>query len=326
LIHILLHPALRLHDPGDLGAELTELCADAQRLDLRAELSSGLYLLARLHHWGWGDIPRARALMQRALDVLEVATGPDVDPILEGARCLAYLEIDMERTTQLFQQLAGLHDLASRSHQYQWGLGLVLAWNGDVDGARDALRQAIALAAARDDHWAVFECSARLALLEIDAGISSSADSIIAELTPAAARLGPGGSESTFAAAIATLQSVGEDPTALEAFMSEIAALEALDARFLVADLLSSAAHLALRHDRFDDATTLALRAIEVATDVDKPNEAARAHAVLACVAASRHQPDAVAAHVVAARTGTSLPARVEHLLREAEGIGATRA
>lgn len=319
LIHTLLHPALRLHDPGDLGADLTELCREAQRLDLRAELSSGLYLLARLHHWGWGDIPRARALLQRALDVITGASGPDVDPILEGARCLAYLEIDMERTTALFEQLAGLHDLATRSHQYQWGLGLVRAWNGDLGGARRALREAVFLAAERDDHWAVFECSARLLLLEVDVGDPDEVRPLLRELAPAAARLGGGGSEARFAAAIAALHRVAGDPGAMDAFLTEVAALEAIDARFLVPELLGIAAQLAYRGADLDQARTLAVRALEIAGTVDKPYEAARAHGLLACVAAARKEAEGVVAHVHAARErGGRLPAQVEHLLGEA--------
>jgi DNA-binding SARP family transcriptional activator/tetratricopeptide (TPR) repeat protein len=294
LIHTLLHPALRLHDPGDLGADLTELCAEAQRLAMRAELSSGLYLLARVHHWGWSDIPRARALMQRALDVLDVAGGPDVEPIFEGARCLAYLEIEMERTTELFEQLAGLHDLATRSHQYQWGLGLVRAWNGDLDGARRALGQAIVLASASDDHWATFECSTRLALLEIDADDLTAAGPLVDGLRSAADRLGPGGSEATFASAIMALHRLGDGPWAPAAFVAEVAALEAIDARFLVPDLLNSAAIVALRRRRLDDATNFATQAIDVAAAVDKPTEGARGHAILACVAAAEtpHRAD----------------------------------
>jgi hypothetical protein len=323
LVHTLLHPALRLHDPGDLGSDLTELCAEAQRLGLSADLSSGLYLMARLHHWGWGDIPRARALMQRALSVIEAASGPDVDPILEGARCLAYLEIDMERTTQLFVQLSGLHDLATRSHQYQWGLGLVRAWNGDLDGARLALREAIRLAAAREDHWAEFECSARLALLEIDIGDPGEAEPLVRDLPPAAARLGPGGSEAAFALAIAALHRLVAEPSQVDAFLTEVAALEAIDARFLVPELLGIAAQLADRHGDLHLTSTLAWRALDLAEGVDKPNEAARAHALLACLAAVQNEAEEVIAHIRAVReVGTTLPAHVEHLLRQATRLG----
>ena len=326
LIHTLLHPALRLHDPGNLASDLTDLCAGAQRLELSAELSAGLYLLARLHHWGWGDIPRARALMQRVLDVITAAGGPNVDPILEGARCLAYLEIDMERTTGLFEELAGLHDLATRSHQYQWGLGLVRAWNGDVGGARLALIEAIRLAAARDDHWAVFECSARLVLLETDVGDPGAARPLLRDLAAAATRLGAGGSEARFASAIAALHRLVDAPSDMEAFLLEVGALEAIDARFLVPELLGIASQLAYRRADLDQASTLARRALEIAGTVDKPNEAARACALLACLAAARGDTDGFEAHVRAAREqGAMLPVPVENLLGEAARLADAR-
>ena len=325
LIHTLLHPALRLHDPGHLASDLTDLCAEAQRLELSAELSSGLLLLSRLHYWGWGDVPRARILMQRAFDVTAAAGGPHAEPILEGARCLAYLEIDMERTTGLFGQLAGLHDLATRSHQYQWGLGLVRAWNGDVDGARQALREAVTLAAARDDHWAVFECSARLLLLEADVGDPGGARPLLGDLAPTAARLGAGGSEARFASAIAALYRLVDEPSEMDAFLSEVAALEAIDARFLVPELLGIASQLAYRRADLDQAETLARRALHMAGTVDKPNEAARAFALLACVAAARRDADGSAAHSQAARESAMLPVHVEDLLDEAARLADAR-
>ena len=323
LIHTLLHPALRLHDPGDLATDLTELCAEAQRLDLRAELSSGLALLARLHHWGWGDIPQARALLQRALDVIESASGPDVDPILEGARCLAYLEIDMERTTELFRQLAGLHDLATRSHQYQWGLGLVRTWEGDLDGAREALARAVDLARGEDDHWVTFECTARLALLELDVGDPNHAAPLIDALAASAARLGSVGSEGTFAAAIAALHRLVGDPAATSQFHAAVRALEAIDARFLIPELLGIAAQLAYRRGDLDQSTSFAKRAVHLAGEVDRPNEAARAHAVQACVAATRHDHDNLVAHVDAALLpGSALPANVRNWVNAAARLG----
>jgi hypothetical protein len=329
LIHIVLHPALRLHDRSDLaeiGSDLTGLCADAQRLGLNAELSSGLYLMARLHHWGWGDIPRARLLMQRAVDVIAVASGPDVDPIFECARCLAYLEIDMERTTNLFDQLSLLHDLAEQSHQFQWGLGLVRQWNGDVDGARVALRRAVALAAVKEDHWAVFECTARLALLAIDR-CDDGSGALVADLVSAAARLGSGGSETRFAAAVAALHGFAGDAGTIDALSDEIAGLEAIDAAFLVPELLGIAAGLAYRGSDLDVAGELARLAADVAERVAKPDEAARANAILSCVAAARGEHDRMIAYVAAAKVcGNTLPGHVQHWLGEAARLGELRA
>jgi hypothetical protein len=71
-----------------------------------------------------------------------------VEPLLQAARCLAYLEIDMPRTRDLFDELARLGELAEASHQYHWGRGLVLAWSGNADQAHHALEQGIQFADA----------------------------------------------------------------------------------------------------------------------------------------------------------------------------------
>ena len=237
LIDVLLHPGLRLRDPGALRTELAELCALARHLGLVDELSVALTLLARVYHWGWGDIPRAGALLHRAVEVISRANQPMAEPLLQAARCLAYLEIDMPRTRALFDELARLGELAEASHQYHWGRGLVLAWSGSVDQARHELKQAIQFADARGDHWVQFECAARLALLEIE--VDADATDLCAQLHPLAAKLGHGGSERQYARAISALARLDADD---EPFRSSIDELTRIDARFLTPDLLGLAA------------------------------------------------------------------------------------
>jgi tetratricopeptide (TPR) repeat protein len=319
LIRVLLHPGVRLRDPGELTRDLTELCAEAQRLELDAELSGGLSLLARAYHWGWGDIPRARIVLERALRLIEDGREPNLEPLLEAARCLAYLEMDMDRTARLFDELGALQTLTAASVQYQWGLGLVQAWRGDIDAARALLAQAIELAVARADHWVAFECMSRLALLQIEAGAIDAAAPICVQLTALAQRLGDG-SERPYAVAIAALQALacreaGGD-AALDAAVSR---LEGIDARFLVPDLLGIAAELHQRAGEAELARARAERALEVAEGVARPFEAARAHAILACLAATAGQVFDARRHLDAdARCPGSPPGHVEALRREA--------
>jgi hypothetical protein len=85
----------------------------------------------------------------------------------------------------------------------------VLAWSGEVAEARDELQQAIRFADARGEHWVLFECAARLALLEIEVG--ADATQRCAQLDPLAAMLGHGGSERQYAQAIRALARLGAD-------------------------------------------------------------------------------------------------------------------
>jgi DNA-binding SARP family transcriptional activator/tetratricopeptide (TPR) repeat protein len=322
LIHVLLHPGIRLRDPGDLGRELTDLCADAQRLGLDAELTIGLSLLARVHHWGWGDIPRARALLDRAVRVIESSHTPNIEPLLECARCLAYLEIDMPRTAQLFDELRRLHALAEHSVQYQWGRGLVDAWRGDSGAARAALTRAIELATRSTDHWIMFECIARLVLLELEEGAVDAAGVLCAQLGPLAEKLSEG-SERAYAAGISAVQALAGGADDGEAMLDDaIASLERIDARFLVPDLLGLAAEHFYRTGRLDRAQRRAEAAGEIAAEVGRPNERARAHALLACIAAARGRADESRRQLgqIDAAEG-SLPGHVAGLRQQAERL-----
>ena len=322
LIRILLHPGVRLRDPGELARNLADLCAEAQQLGLNAELSEGLLLLARTYHWGWGDIPRARAVMQRATHLIESAPEPNLEPLLEGARCLAYLEMDMGRTGRLFDELAALYTLAAQSVQYHWGVGLVQAWRGDISSARAALGHAIELATARGDHWATFECTARLALLELEAGNIPAAGSLADQLAALAAKLGEG-SEQPYAAAISALVALARHEHGAMAMLDRaISQLEQIDARFLVPDLYGIAAELHYRAHDLDAARHRAALAARVAGEVARPFEAARAQALLACIAAQRGDPDRSEAHLRAVHDASDdLPGHVEGLRRKAERL-----
>jgi DNA-binding SARP family transcriptional activator len=322
LIYVLLHPGLRLRQSGDLVGDATELCAEAQRIGDSAGLSLGMHLLARIYHWGWSDLPKASALMQRAMKLMQASEGPDLEPLLEGARCLAYLDIDMERTYELFEQLAGLEALVVTSYQYQWGLGLVRAWAGELPGARAALAQAIDLATVGGDHWAIFECTARLAVLELEAGDVDSAWARCETLGPLAARLGTRGSETAYAAAIAALAAlVRTQKGDTAAFDDAVNELERIDAGFLAPDLLGIAAEAEFRRGQ-GAALAHATRAFELARSAGRPPETARARVLLACIAASGGAFDEAEAHLqaVAGEEGR-LPHHVAGLRQEAQAL-----
>jgi len=324
LIYFLLHPGVRLRDPGELSRELADLCAEAERLGLDAELSAGLNLLSRAYHLGMGDTPRARALMERAFRLIENSEVPDAEPLLEGARCLAYLELDMARTARLFDELSALQSLVEHSVQYQWGLGLVEAWRGDVAAARAALSAAIELATVSTDHWITFECTARLALLELEAGNADAGERLAVLLPPLAEKLGEGSERAYADGVVALHELVGGVPDGAAQLDDAVARLERIDARFLVPDLLGIAAEHLFRTGDLDAAQVRAVAAAEVADEVARPFEAARAHAVLAVIAATRGDGGGARLHLDRIPAPDALPRHVRGLRDEAERLTAT--
>jgi hypothetical protein len=321
LIHVLLHPGIRLLDPGELSRDLTELCAEAERLDLDADLFTGLSLLSRAYHWGWGDNKRARTLMERALRLIENSRVPNVEPLMEGARCLAYLEVDMPRTARLFDELSTLDTLVEHSVQYQWGRGLVEAWRGDVPAARRALSTAIDLATESTDHWITFECTARLALLEFEVGDVDAAGRASARLTPLADKLGKG-SEQAYADGMAALHQIAAGEPVGDALLDDaVTHLERIDARFLVPDLLGVAAKHLFRAGELGRARDRAAAASPLAVEVDRPAEAARADALLACIAATSGDDDGARMYLGRIPATGDLPSHVQGLCGEAERL-----
>jgi tetratricopeptide (TPR) repeat protein len=208
--------------------------------------------------------------------------------------------------------------------RYQWGLGLVLCWAGDAAGARAALRQACNLASRDGDHWAEFECSARLAMLEVETGAARAAVGLACELRPLALKLGPGGSEEAFAAAVLALArlAVGE-PDAAGEVDAAVARLDQIDARYLMPEVLNVSAQIRYARGDRDLARTQAEQALALAVSVDRPLEAARAHAVLACVTAQDGSREGAVDHINAAREAGSdqLSAGARNWLRDAESM-----
>ena len=311
LLQLFLHPGLRLRRPGDLAREVSELCAAAQQHGRPADFAKALHLLARVYHLSWGDLPRARALLLRAATVLEKTTEhPDLEPLLESARCLALLEMDMPRTRRVFDDLAAIGPVVVGSLRYQWGLGLVLSWAGDAAGARAAFRQAVEVAASVGDHWAEFECSARLAMVDVENGTASEAVGLAAALEPLALKLGPGGSEEAFAAAVLALAHLAAgEPGAATAIDAAVARLERIDACYLLPEVLNVSAQVEHARGDMERAWAQAGKALALATSVDRPLEAGRAHAVLACVAARCGSAEEASRHISLARA-----AGAEHL------------
>ena len=189
-------------------------------------------------------------------------------------------------------------------------------------GARDALGRAIALAARHGDHWVTFECTARLALLELESGNVEAAERLCPDLVPLASKLGEG-SEQPYATAIDALGAIARsDPNGDALLDGAVADLDRIDARFLVPDLLGIAAEIHHRAERLDLANDRARRAQEVAEEVSRPCEAARAHALLACIAAQQGDLGRSLGHLQSIDAGAqSVPGHVERLQQEAHRL-----
>jgi hypothetical protein len=100
-----------------------------------------------------------------------------------------------------------------------------------------------------------------------------------------------------------------------------VARLDQIDARYLMPEVLNVSAQMLYARGERGPARAQAEQALALAVSVDRPLEAARAHAVLACVAAQDGSREDAFAHVDAAQAAGSdqLSAGARAWLRNAE-------
>src|SRR5581483_11456151 len=91
----------------------------------------------------------------------------------------------------------------------------------------------------------------RLAMLEVETGAAGAAVELASALGPLALRLGPGGSEEAFAAAVLALARLAADePGAAGEVDTAVARLDQIDARYLMPEVLNVSAQI--EHARGD--------------------------------------------------------------------------
>jgi len=277
-----------------------------------------LHHLARVYYWAFQDVPRAAAALQRAGELLApLPLAPNIEPLVEGARCLASLEVGIPRARELFANLGRIRG-ATGLIGYRWGMGLILRWEGDGDGARRELGLALAMAQQAKKHWAAFETAATLAMLEIESGNEVRARALAAELRPLAERLGEGGSEGPLVDALEAVARLRAGDAGADAAVDAAArALERIDSQYHLGSVLNTAAAIDLHAGRLAAARRRAGAALRASTVANRDVEIRRAHLVLAAVEAREGRPDGARAELDAAGPvdADALPAHARALL-----------
>jgi DNA-binding SARP family transcriptional activator/tetratricopeptide (TPR) repeat protein len=317
LYTFLVHPGVRLHSPGALGGQIADLTKEAADAGMDAQCSRGFKLLATLHHHAFGDIPRARAAIKRAVEVLEKLTTTNAEPLMDAAYCLAYLEADMALTRALLGDLARTHGVES-SLGFQWGIGLLHLWDGELTRARDALEIANALASRSKKKWSEFETLAAIAIVEIEAKNFDRVLALGPELGRLAEKLGDDGSEQPFARTLGALAKLARGDDGAEREMDDaVRALERADSRYHIAYVQNTAAAMDLSAGRLRDARRRADAAKRAAEAVERTGETWRAELLLAAVDAREGRRENARLLLSGARPDdlASLPRRTRDIL-----------
>jgi DNA-binding SARP family transcriptional activator len=319
LYKVFVHATLGRRRQGELERELVGLVEQAGGASLHPQVQIGLYLLSVLSEES-GDGARAQAY---ALQASELSRAADpltaVRALANTGRCLAQLERDPRRATSLLleaQELATA--IGAAVIDLPWGLGLTRLFAGEEEAAARYLEQALNMARQTQDHWAEYECMARLSMIDLEQGRPAPALRRAAELRAAAARLGEG-SEAPMAETLEALArlELGED-AASGLLETAIERLRLIDTKGLLAYAQILAAEIDLAAGRLAAAERRAMEALGAARTVERRSQVVLARTILARIALREGDRDAAMDHLAVARGDACDPERVSARARRA--------
>jgi predicted ATPase/DNA-binding SARP family transcriptional activator len=314
-----------------LGDQAFRLSCEARDAGIFAEAAQGFYTLSILQHDG-GDFEGAHAST-----ILAEAVGRETDPLTcaqvlsKSAQCLAHLDRDMGRAAAMASEAAALAEQAGKPELLYlfWADALLHAYRGDYPASFAAFERTLVMARREQDHYAEFECLARITLLHLEQGNHAKALSRSVELADVAAKMGEG-SERPVAEALEAYArcAVGEANGELR-LERALTTLREVDVKGMLASVLIFAAALDLGGGRPERAERRAEEALGAAEALKRPSAVAVARAMLARVALARGERGRARAHLRAVQAearkpfGVSAWARAE-VSRVAERLART--
>jgi DNA-binding SARP family transcriptional activator len=271
-----------------LAEEISIAIAEAEAAGLHAEASSALFALSYLHYHS-GEAGQARvATLQAAEASLAADPGTRARQLASTARCLLDVDADVARPRALIAEAEALAH-AQRVHltELEWARGLLLRWDGDLEGARASIERALAIARANEERWREYECLVWLALLDLELRRLERFDARSMEIEEVAHRMGD--ADAPVASVLRDLARMAlGSPGAEDVFAASVERLRSIDNKAYLAYALNGAAALHLDAGRLDDAETCASEAYHAAKAVERITEIVVACALLARVAIGR--------------------------------------
>lgn len=282
-----------------LEETLHQLIAEASRLNLKDEEATGLEGLIVLNY----DHGNLTGVYQNSLRAAE--TGRAASPTTTArmlaytGSCLAEIEREMPRAEALLLEAQSLAErVGMELCDIPLGLGCVRRYTAEFDEAHQLLVRGWQIAQTEQDHWRVCSCLCNLAMLELETGNPTAALIHCSEMATVAVKMSGEGSEGPFAAALSALAdyALGQDG-AKDILEQALLTLRQIDAKRMLAYVLTFAAEIDVKYDRIELALSRAEAALKAAKIINYPSEVVLAwamvvHATLAldkCSEAMKH-------------------------------------
>jgi hypothetical protein len=271
-----------------------------------------------------GDLAGAHENTLRAVDVSRAGEAPmRARQLARTARCLALIQRGMEQVGGMIDEAAGLLEEHRQDFEWCWAHALERCYSDAAD-AGPLLERALYMARREEERWAECELLIHLTQLELERGNPTRALAWCRELSPVAAKMAEG-SEGTVADALEALARVASVvPGADEHLERATARLREVDAKGMLAYVLSAASDIDRAAGRIERAQARADEALAAAEAVQSRSLLAYAHASLAELALLRGDREGAAAHMKAVEQDISRPLAISARARaRVEGISA---
>jgi DNA-binding SARP family transcriptional activator len=252
--------------------ELRRAAEAAELLGLHDEASLGWHLVS---WWTWRSNDSLSA--QQATIRAELASRPTdhatrCQQLANTGRCLLEVEAEVERARAFAGEagkLAVEFDLSFV--ELEFCRGLLARWDGDLSGAQEWMRRAVALARLREDRWHEAECLVWLGKIALECNQMDQIDAVCDEIDAVAHRMGEDRAAVADAfRAIATMRRGRQDERLVRA---GVANLRTLDDKAQLAYVLNEIATCLIALGRVDEAREAAAEALTAARIVRRTTE-----------------------------------------------------
>ena len=243
----------------------------------------------------------------------------NVGTIAHSAFCLVLIERDLPKARALLDEALEIARSRRLSNSdVELGSGALLQFEGDSAAAHAALARGVALAKTQGDSWRESVGLLRSAMLAIEHREWSEARARASALAEVATKFGDG-IEGIAADAIDALAAHGSgEPEGIARVETCARALQAADAKNMLAFLLTSAADTDLSRGNRERARDLAARGLAAAMALGRPSAIVFAHALLGAVDLAEANGEGAAAHFAAAKALMGDPYSVAKRARDA--------
>jgi DNA-binding SARP family transcriptional activator len=264
--------AARPIEAGEKIAQGLEQLAGTALDHDRPDLAWRCYKMMADIRWAQGSWSDARMDSLHAELISRSASEEErVSALGEAARCLTMLERDLEVAQALVLEGQALsHRLGMDSDAIADARGLLAAYRGDHEEARESFVQARLLARRSGHRLEEFLALSHLVILELEQENWEGVSRHCEEMSTLAERIRPG-SEQPFAAAVRELcRYISGRSNSLEALESALQALRFADSKHHISIVCLSAAGLFLQRGDLARARQLAAEALDVAGQLNR--------------------------------------------------------